>query len=85
MDNAGDRPTPYGNIKTRRALLPNTTQLAPQALSKMLSGEEAFPVDVLGAILKALGCQLTIAPLVAASSCVERTGETEPARMENVA
>ena len=67
------------------AKLAKQTQLAPQTLSKMLSGEETFPVDVLGAILKALGCRLTIAPLVAANSCVERTGETETARMENVA
>ena len=39
------------------------TAMAPETLSKILSGEKALHLDTLMAVLKALGCQLSIEPL----------------------
>ena len=39
------------------------TTIAPETLSKTLSGENALHLDTLMAVLKALGCQLSIEPL----------------------
>ena len=57
------------------------TQMAQKTLANLLSSDEAPPVDTLGTLLNALGCQLTISPL---TEC-ERSPETEAAREENVA
>ena len=39
------------------------TTMAPETLAKILPSEEAPRIDALAAVLNALGCRLTIAPL----------------------
>ena len=39
------------------------TAMAPETLSKILSGEKALHLDTLTAVLKALGCRLSIEPI----------------------
>ena len=41
------------------------TAMAPETLSKILSSEKAAHLDILAAVLKALGCRLAIVPLKA--------------------
>ena len=60
-------------------------QLEPKTLANLLSSDEAPPLDMLGPLLKTLGCRLTIEPLAAATSEQEQASETEAAREENVA
>lgn len=51
--------------------------IAPQALSDMLSSDEAPRVDMFSAILAALGCRLSIQPLEATECSAEPVaGET---------
>ena len=60
-------------------------QLEPKTLAKLLASDEAPPLDILGTLLKTLGCRLTIEPLATATSEQEHATETEEAREENVA
>ncbi len=43
--------------------LAKRADMEPQAFSEMLSNKETPLIDALGTVLKALGCQLSIAPL----------------------
>ena len=63
------------------AELAKQTQLDPQALAQLLSGDSAPPLDRFAVLLKALGCRLTIEPVTEAMP----TPEADAARMENVA
>ena len=63
------------------AELAKQTRLEPQILAQLLSGDAAPPLDRFAALLKALGCRLTIEPLTEAMP----TPETDDARVENVA
>ncbi len=60
-------------------------QLEPKTLAKLLASDAAPPLDILGTLLKTLGCRLTIEPLATATSEQEHATETEAAREENVA
>ena len=51
------------------------TAMAPETLSKILSGEKALHLDTLMAVLKALGCQLSIEPL---KDDEDATADAEP-------
>ena len=63
------------------AALAKQTRLEPQILAQLLSDDAAPPLDRFAALLKALGCRLTIEPLTEAVP----TPETDDARVENVA
>ena len=41
----------------------NRTPMSPETLSKILSSEKALHLDTFAALLKALGCRLSIEPL----------------------
>ena len=49
--------------------------MAPETLTKILSSEEAPRIDALAAVLKTLGCRLTIEPLKTDKSIIS---DTEP-------
>ena len=49
--------------------------MAPQALSDMLSSEKPPRIDLLSAVLTALGCRLSIQPLEATECSVEPVAE----------
>ena len=61
------------------------TAIAPETLSKILSSEEAPHLDTFAAILKALGCRLSIEPLVeeAPQPDVELAAEQEGTQLDN--
>ena len=61
------------------------TAIAPETLSKILSSEEAPHLDTFATILKALGCQLSIEPLVEETpqSDVELAAEQEGTQLDN--
>lgn len=67
------------------AELAKQTELEPKVLAQLLSGDDALPLDTFAAILKALGCRLTIEPLAEAIPDRDCTAKTEAARLENVA
>ena len=48
--------------------LAKRTHMSPDALQKILSSDRAPHLDTLGTILKALGCRLSIEPLVSENS-----------------
>ena len=59
--------------------------IAPETLSKILSSEEALPLDTFAAILKALGCRLSIEPLKAEGCSTEHAGvDTSVAPIEGI-
>ncbi len=55
------------------------TGIAPETLLEILSSEEAPQVDILGTILKALGCRLSIEPLAAENFPIETLDADAPA------
>ncbi len=61
------------------------TGMDPQTLSKILSSEEAPHFDTFLIILKALGCRLSIEPLVeeAAQPDIELAIDTESSQLSN--
>ena len=60
------------------------TGMDPETLSKILSSEEAPPLDTFATILKALGCRLSIEPLKAEACGVEYSGvDTSVAPIED--
>ena len=61
--------------------LAKQTQLAPQRLQQMLTGDEAPPPDTLATLLNTLGCKLTLEPCAGATPAAEAARE----RVENVA
>ena len=62
------------------------TGMDPQTLTEVLSSEDAPRVDTLTTILTALGCRLSIEPLVeeAPQSDVERAAEQEGTQLDNL-
>lgn len=87
----GDTPVFLLGLRTFVASQGGVAQLAKQmsldaaALTRLLSGNEAPPLDAFAFILKALDCRLTIEPLSEAMPAVAVASETEEARVENVA
>ena len=61
------------------SVLTEKTGIAPEALSDILSSDEASRIDMLGTILNALGCRLLIEPIADTDHCFEskREGETD--------
>lgn len=62
------------------------TAIAPETLSKILSGEEALHLDTFATILKALGCRLSIQPLTEEDTQpdIELTAEQEHTQLDNL-
>ena len=62
------------------------TGMAPETLSKILSNEEAPHLDTLAAILKALGCRLSIEPLAEETPQpdIELAVEQESTQLDNL-
>ena len=67
------------------AELAKQTGLEPKVLAQLLSSDDALPLDTFAAILKALGCRLTIEPLAEAIPDIDCASRTEATRIENVA
>lgn len=60
------------------AALAKRTRTEPQALLKMLSGEEMPRIDMLSSVLTALGCRLSIKPLKDADSSADEDYSVAP-------
>ena len=62
------------------------TGMDPETLSKILSSEETLHLDTFATILKALGCRLSIEPLVEGDTQpnIKLTAEQESTQLDNL-